>query len=551
MDFGPRHRKRIWYTAAIGGLAGVTGLAAVIASVVSTNSQPDSPAASPQNAARPAVDDRSRPGKGRTSGSGTESGGAAKARASADRSSDRSGDHGATSGSGRNGTTYGSGKDRTAYDRGKDGTTYDSGRDAGAYHLTTDVPCDADALIAALVHANADGGGTLELAGHCTYTLTANVGEDGLPLITEPVTVLGNGATIVRTANAAPFRIFHVGLGGDLNLRDLTVKGGQVTAPAGPGGGGLLVDSGGQAQVVHSRFTRNLSASVGGAVANYGITRITDAPTGNWSEEKDWASNDWASNDWASKDASSRDGGTEEYRSSVDNNSAYGGQEAGGGGVFNGRYLTVDNTQLTYNNASGVANHGGAIATDLGGVSAVSHTLLGRNRATNGGAVYVGDGTGILEHSEVADNTSDVFGGGIYDDRNAFYLRSSRVHHNSAGSFGGGIFGNFDDVVVDESEVTENTTGGAGGGIHNNFGRFVVRRSDVSSNKAVGANSRAGGIDNNLGQLFLTDSRVAENLSTLAPGGVDTNLGSVDADSTITRNRPTNCAPDVVENCFG
>ncbi|GAA4979258.1 hypothetical protein [Actinopolymorpha pittospori] len=97
------------------------------------------------------------------------------------------------------------------------------------------VPCDQDELIAALVRADANGGGTLELALACTYALTAHEAGTGLPMITQPITIDGNGSTIVRAGNAADFRIFEVAAGGDLRLRDLTVRGGAATAPPPPG----------------------------------------------------------------------------------------------------------------------------------------------------------------------------------------------------------------------------------------------------------------------------------------------------------------------------
>lgn len=104
------------------------------------------------------------------------------------------------------------------------------------------VPCDQDELLGALVRANANGGGTLELAASCTYTLTGHEAGTGLPVITQPITIDGNGSTIVRAADAADFRIFDVAAGGDLRLRDLTVQGGVATsvtaAGTDPGGDG-------------------------------------------------------------------------------------------------------------------------------------------------------------------------------------------------------------------------------------------------------------------------------------------------------------------------
>jgi hypothetical protein len=147
---------------------------------------------------------------------------------------------------------------------------------AGGRNNVTQVPCDADELIAALVHANAERGGTLELAEDSTYTLTAfdEVEHTGLPVIKQPITIKGNGATIVRGANAESFRILNVAEGGDLTLVDATIKGGDADGSVSRGGGGLLVQSGGKATVKHSTITYNRTDTVGGGIVNYGITEV-------------------------------------------------------------------------------------------------------------------------------------------------------------------------------------------------------------------------------------------------------------------------------------
>ncbi|MBE1607016.1 hypothetical protein [Actinopolymorpha pittospori] len=68
----------------------------------------------------------------------------------------------------------------------------DEGRDG---KKVKEVGCDPDELIAALVRANADKGAKLELEAKCTYTLTAFQDDNGLPVIVQPVSIEGNGAT--------------------------------------------------------------------------------------------------------------------------------------------------------------------------------------------------------------------------------------------------------------------------------------------------------------------------------------------------------------------
>lgn len=68
------------------------------------------------------------------------------------------------------------------------------------------MPCDSDKLIQALIFANENHGGVLNLAKGCTYKLTrSGVGDDrtgsnGLPVITEDVVLKGHDTTITRDA---------------------------------------------------------------------------------------------------------------------------------------------------------------------------------------------------------------------------------------------------------------------------------------------------------------------------------------------------------------
>src|SRR5215207_2183138 len=61
------------------------------------------------------------------------------------------------------------------------------------------VSCDASELISAIISANSDGAAdTINLTTGCTYTLSSGSfnadGQNGLPDITSPMTINGNGA---------------------------------------------------------------------------------------------------------------------------------------------------------------------------------------------------------------------------------------------------------------------------------------------------------------------------------------------------------------------
>src|SRR5690242_11357455 len=82
---------------------------------------------------------------------------------------------------------------------------------AAAAAASVNVPCSAGGpgLVAAVNTVNGAGGGTINLASGCTYSLTtqnnAFMGGNGLPVVVSPLTINGKGATIA--GNSSTFRI--------------------------------------------------------------------------------------------------------------------------------------------------------------------------------------------------------------------------------------------------------------------------------------------------------------------------------------------------------
>ncbi|MGW5366288.1 hypothetical protein [Actinopolymorpha pittospori] len=398
--------------------------------------------------------------------------------------------------------------------------------------------CDADLLIAALVRANAEGTGKLELEPKCTYTLTA-FGEDetgqrsGLPAILGRISIEGNGATIVRAANAEPFRIFNVGSGGDLTLRHLTVKGGYDPEDA-QGGGGLLVQRAGRASIEASTFTLNRSAGGGGAISNLGVTRIVGGDRSR-ADGKD--------------SRESKDGADDAFTEITHNFS-----EGQGGAISNDfGSLTMDRVHLSDNST---LDDGGALLNR--GLVRVSRTEFERNHSVQtGGAIVMDDADAITElrDSSLTANTSNEGGGAISSIGGHLLLQETDVLNNTALFDGGGIANSTGLVTIDRSRISQNVTlTGRGGGFSNLAGPAVLRDTEVKLNRAPASTGVAGGIENVDADLSLINTTVVENASTLAPGGVHSNTQiTVDDDSTIVRNRPTNCAgsPSDIPNCFG
>ncbi|MEV4117259.1 hypothetical protein [Micromonospora sp. NPDC049645] len=500
----PKRRRARWLVAGMAGLTGVVGLAAFTSAGVSGAA-------------------------GKSGGDPSNAG----TQILADGNRDSGDDHG--------------GQDRGGRD-GKDDKKDNDRRDGRGDDFRS-VPCNADELIAAIVRANTGSGAKLRLAERCTYTLTRSAppppvpyGAVGLPIITQQVTIDGNGSTIVRAANATPFRILEVGTGGDLTLRDVTIKGGLAEGGLGGGGGGIRIDVGGRAVIENTDVVYNHTNGPGGGIANFGVTKILGRSDHGGDKGRD------------DKDKSKKDGST------ISNNSAV----FDGGGIFNNGNLTVQNTRLSYNNTIGVFNTvpiggaGGGLSNSS--VAVLDNVHLDNNTAGfRGGGIRGGiDSTTEARNVEVNDNRAGSEGGGIFTD-GVFHLKHGKIHHNEAGQRGGGVYNQIGQFVAEESRISENvastnSTIENGGGIYNGSGTVVLRRSQVDRNRAIGSSSRAGGIYNNA-TLNLTETTVTDNISTLAPGGIFNDGGQVTVDqkSAITGNRPTNCTPSSppVPNCFG
>ncbi|GAB3810140.1 right-handed parallel beta-helix repeat-containing protein [Micromonospora zhanjiangensis] len=381
------------------------------------------------------------------------------------------------------------------------------------------MPCDPDRLIAAISLANAGGAAILQLADNCTYSLsTVGVGaaaNDGLPVITQPISIVGNNTSIVRAASAAAFRLFDVGVGGSLSLKGLTLNGGQVTATGTQGatgtegGGAILVRAGGSLTVENTSVSRNAvlgAGAGGGAIANYGTAEIKTS------------------------------------------NVTFNTSTGDGGGILNAGLLRLTDVNLTDDRST--AGNGGGLANAAGGNALLVRTTVSNDTAAgNGGGIFAAGGSITqVQDSEISEDTALGNGGGIFN-LGAFTLLGSTVHRNDAITNGGGVYNN-GQFVSEDSTVSDNTANQAGGGILNGAaGTLVLRRDEISRNSA---GTTGGGIANLGGTISEIGTTVIDNSAVTGPGGIfSTTPLTVDAQSLAIRNRPSNCTAGVVPNCFG
>jgi hypothetical protein len=254
------------------------------------------------------------------------------------------------------------------------------------------VACNTSSLITAISSANsAETPKTLTLATGCTYNVTAVAstgarGDNGLPIITGNITLVGSDTTIRRTG-ATPFRLLEVD--GTLGVRGITLTGGD----AGGNPGGAILNAQGTVSVTSSSITRNVADNGAGLANDRGEVTLSSSTV--------------------------RDNSTVTYSG------------GGGGGIYNDGTMTLNSSAVIFNDAN--ANGGGIYNELTGRLSVNSTQLLANTAKLRGGGLYNGtNGAVTFIGSVVQHNSADVTGGGIYNAtcRCAITLSNTRVSVN-------------------------------------------------------------------------------------------------------------------------
>ena len=225
-------------------------------------------------------------------------------------------------------------------------------------------------LIDAINQANANGKANKITLRRGTYTLTAvdnspTLGDqNGLPVITSPLTITGQGAenTIIERDTGAPnFRILRVAEAGTLTLQRLTLRNGNSPF-AGQEGSGGGISNRGILTVIDCILTKNGAETAGGLFNGGGTVTITNT--------------------------------------TFDHN----GATFFGGGLFNlVGTVTIANSTFVGNVSEGA----GAIQNGLSGPSMATMTLTNTTVAQNDGETVGGilnAGFAVLQSTTVADN---------------------------------------------------------------------------------------------------------------------------------------------------
>lgn len=229
---------------------------------------------------------------------------------------------------------------------------------------------DAASLIAAITTANGNAEtDTINLANDITLTAIDNSvnGSNGLPSVTaaEKVTINGMGNTIERDASAPGFRLFHVALGGDLEINDTTLSGGLANSGGffGPGNNGGAIFNRGSLTVNNSIVSGNEAVADGGGIYSFG--NVTNGATAT------------ITNSTISSNTAGNNGGGI-------SNSTFTGRPTN---TPDAAVMTIENSLIIGNSANvggGISNFGQN--TDNGAVTQVNNSTITGNTANFVGA---------------------------------------------------------------------------------------------------------------------------------------------------------------------
>lgn len=392
------------------------------------------------------------------------------------------------------------------------------------------VPCKTDKLIQAIIYANDNQGGVLKLAKDCTYTLTRSDDfGNGLPVIEEPIKLVGHNTKIVRDSQAESFRILNVGRGGHLKVEGLTIKGGKT----------VDVELGeNTAEAVWARFSNSVAAGEAAQAGQpylpllHGEPQGTDADaaaatpteTADTTTPADTAASTDAANTAANPATPADMAQTTQWSNRAANGAgaangddAGNGQDANGNGNGNGN----GNSQDTNGNGNGQDANG----DDAADGDDVASVLVDENVSDGAGVLVQSGGSAEFEKSVLEYNVAGGLGGGIANfGKTSLY--HTTVQDSAALTYGGGIF-NAGILKVSSSKVKDNGAPFGGAGIANGAafiggddiaaGTVKLEKADVSGNNTLGF---GGGLLDIGGDTTVKDSKINSNLALLAGGGI-------------------------------
>ncbi len=390
-------------------------------------------------------------------------------------------------------------------------------------------------------------------------------------------TISGNGLDrVFDVAGSLSFTLNHVivtggiarGYGGaieafdgdTLNILNTTIKNNISTSPGGGFGGGIYMDNG-TLNLTNSHVDNNSAAA---GVQGEGGGIFMSASDGGFNINKSTVNNN-----------SAYGGGGGIYVEGIDLfsitasqvNNNHSGDEGGGGVLISSRITTISGDTISGNTTSG---EGGALRSSSNRLIFINSNISNNSAAGDGGAATLDGGELIATNSTLANNTSGGAGGALANTAH-MELTGITFNHNVAQGAGGAIYqGGSDDIDITKSTFTRNASltdvGGAiaanggsstisvkdskftfnsslesGGAINANGDTVTVLRSTFDHNSVGDGNGGAIDMGTIAAHFDFTDSTFTYNTSKADGGAFNSEGGDIELTRCVVRcNTATN-----------
>ncbi len=293
-------------------------------------------------------------------------------------------------------------------------------------------------------------------------------------------------------------------------------------------GGGIYIDSG-TATMTGGTISNNTATKYGGGIFSHGDLTISGGTiSGNTAGIGGGICVD--------SGTATMTGGT------ISNNTA----STDGGGIYSFGDLTISGGTISGNKTKDSNGSGGGIYFEYSSATlAISgKAKIDGNSATNGGGVYVYEGTATMTGGTISNNTASTNGGGIYSNDN-LTISGGTISNNTATINGGGIYFDYSSSTLAISG-TANIYGNSatnGGGIYIASGTLnmnggTIGTLAISDTAEIGGNSAdfGAGVYVNSGTMEMSGGTISKNTATNSGGGIYSSVNLTISGGTISNN---------------
>lgn len=302
------------------------------------------------------------------------------------------------------------------------------------------------------------------------FELSDATGYVGLPIVTSNMTIEGNGVTVSADNSVDKFRIFEVGLGGDLTLRDTIVTG----ADDGVGAGSGLLAYEGRVSIENSTFALNNSGVLIASSYNNVINNSVFRHNIN---------------------SSYGPGGLQTYFAEVDINKS----------SFIENEFSYDGSLRSQGGGGGVINIAGGAALFNSDVTITDSTFSG-NKSIYGGGITISNDTSLAIASKSIRFGDSPLRGIISSNTQ---ITNSTLTNNQALIAGGILDVGYDSEITLQGSIISGNTN-IPGGFAPNIYRVGNSTINLDANNIIGDNGSTGSINITLGSSDSSFSNYAE-----------------------------------------